>query len=337
MRISPRVLVVAIGVLLAVGVVGQLLPTSRGTYRLAAGRPMRDVLVYAKPAGPCCKPTEKPEQIWVAATDGSHPKLLTEGKDPTVSPDGRYVAYASEGKVLVVPTAGGAATTIARGAYPGWAPNSRFLAYYGAAGLVVVDVETGKQVTTISRDGKEWPDGFAFSPDSQRIAYTIHYDLYVVHTQGGPPIQLTDDHKSVAPVWGEAGIAFNRFTHKAHADIWLSDGTAHHLRQLTHTGADTWPAFFSASGNELLAANPANHNGRLWAVDVAIGVEHPITPWIGDLVPQGLSADGSTVLAATGCGGTVSRYGYVETIPFAGGKPHVIVRGPCRASWNAGR
>src|SRR5262249_49399062 len=146
----------------------------------------------------------------------------------------------------------------------------------------------------------------------------------------------THDHKSVAPVWGKTGIAFNRFTHRAHSDIWLSDGSKSHLRQLTHTGADTWPAFFSASGAELLAAYPANHNGRLWAVDVATGSERPITSWVGDLFPQGLSADSRTVLAAVGCGGTGTSNGYVETIPFAGGKPHVIVRGPCRASWNAG-
>jgi hypothetical protein len=49
-----------------------------------------------------------------------------------------------------------------------------------------------------------------------------------------------------------------------------------------------------------------------------------------------LSSDGKTVLASVGCGGMVSPYGYVETIPFTGGKPHVIARGPCRASWNPG-
>jgi Tol biopolymer transport system component len=325
----------AIAVLLAIGVVGEVLHAVRNTYRLGAARPMQNVLVYAKPVGPCCKISTKPRQMWVAATDGSHPRLLTAGEDPVVSPDGRYVAYDIAGKVFVVPTAGGASTSIAKGAYPGWAPNSRFLAYYGAAGLVVFDVTTGKPLTTIARDGKEYPDGFAFSPDSQRIAYTIHYDLYVLPTIGGTPTRLTNDHKSTAPVWGTSGLAFNRFAHKAHADIWLTDGTKQHLRQLTHTGANTWPAFFSASGKELLAANPANHNGRLWGVDTATGVAHPITPWVGDLVPQGLSSDGRTVLAAIGCGGTLSPFGVLETIPFAGGKPHVIVRGPCRASWNA--
>jgi hypothetical protein len=40
------------------------------------------------------------------------------------------------------------------------------------------------------------------------------------------------------------------------------------------------------------------------------------------------------VLAAIGCGGMASSFGIVETLPFSGGSPNVIVRGPCRASWN---
>ena len=136
-------------------------------------------------------------------------------------------------------------------------------------------------------------------------------------------------------MWGRPGIAFIHFTRGRFSDIWLSDGTPHHIRQLTHTGADAWPIAFSADGKKLLAANPATHNGRLWAVDLTTGDERPLTPWVGDLFPQGLSADGSTVLAAIGCGGMIGPYGVVETIPFTGGNPHVIVHGPCRASWNA--
>ena len=90
-----------------------------------------------------------------------------------------------------------------------------------------------------------------------------------------------------------------------------------------------------ADGTKLLAAIPPSHNGQLWAVDVRTGDARPLTPFVGDLYAQGLSNDGQTVLAAVGCGGMPRPYGYLETIPFAGGKPHVIVRGPCRASWNA--
>jgi hypothetical protein len=49
---------------------------------------------------------------------------------------------------------------------------------------------------------------------------------------------------------------------------------------------------------------------------------------------MGLSRDGKTVLAARGCGELATPFGLVETIPFGGGSPTVIVKGPCAASWN---
>lgn len=60
-----------------------------------------------------------------------------------------------------------------------------------------------------------------------------------------------------------------------------------------------------------------------------------LTRWVGDLFAQGLSRDGRLVYAAIGCGGTVSAFGWLETIPFSGGRPKIIVRGPCRGSWSA--
>jgi hypothetical protein len=30
----------------------------------------------------------------------------------------------------------------------------------------------------------------------------------------------------------------------------------------------------------------------------------------------------------------ISPFGVLETIPFSGGAPKVIVRGPCRGSWS---
>jgi hypothetical protein len=79
---------------------------------------------------------------------------------------------------------------------------------------------------------------------------------------------------------------------------------------------------------------PATNNGKLYAVDVASGAARPLTPFVGDLYAQGLSRNGRTVLAAIGCGELATPYGLVETIPFTGGHPTVLVRGPCRASSN---
>lgn len=302
---------------------------------LGSAQPVRNVLVYAKVPPPY--ELGGKESVWLANVDGRHPRLLAEDADaPAVSPDGRSVAYDSGGNVLVRPTTGGKPRIIYRhGGYPTWAPDSRHIAVF-ADGIVILDLRTGRQ-TTIDRPASS----ISFSPDSTRVVYGTELptggDLWVTSIHGGrPPVQITDDSNSFGPVWGPNGIAFRRFSHGSNGHIWLTGPRPNDARQLTHIDAGLWPASFSGDGKKLLAAYPAMHNGRLWAVDVASGRARPITPWLGDLYAQGLSTDGKTVLAAVGCGGMPSPYGYIETIPFAGGKPHVITKGPCRASWNAG-
>jgi dipeptidyl aminopeptidase/acylaminoacyl peptidase len=183
---------------------------------------------------------------------------------------------------------------------------------------------------------------FSFSPDGSTLAFQHSTgsgsDIYTVRRTSGVIHRLTDDHRSAFPLWGPGGIAFERFgpdrCMNCHGDVWVMDERGSNLRQLTHTRAGIYPAAWSANGRHLLAAYPATHNGRLYAVDAASATARPLTPFVGDLFAQGLSRDGRTVLAAIGCGGLATPYGLVETIPFAGGHPTVIVRGPCRASSN---
>jgi hypothetical protein len=289
----------------------------------APAKPVRHLLVYSKVRSAMA--SIDTARIWRARIDGRHPQSLGPGSDPAVSPDGRWIAFGRGRQILVVPTEGGTPRRVyelhrGQPALPGapvWAPNSRAFGVSDGVGIAVVNPSPRTaRVLRLAAAG-----GFAFSPDSRRIAYDSSGNIYVVSAGGGKPQQLTRDHKAYAPVWGKPGIAFTRFTHGAHGDVWLSDGRPRHARQLTHTGAAFLPAFFSADGTRLLAANPATHNGRLWAVDVRTGNARPLTQWFGDLPPQGLSADGKTVLAAVGCGGVPGSTGYVETIPFAGGKP----------------
>jgi len=110
---------------------------------------MRNVVVYAK--YPNYGPTGNsgPGRIWVAAPNGEHRRFLTVGCLPSLSPDGRYVAYTSGRKVLVVPTAGGRPRVLGRGDWGlTWAPNSRYLAFVrllrlGSGEVVIDDAESG--------------------------------------------------------------------------------------------------------------------------------------------------------------------------------------------------
>ena len=275
--------------------------------------------------------------IWRARPDGTHRVRLVRGRNPQLSPNGRLVAYTrSPRELYVVPISGGKPRLLRREkafiAGFVWSPTSRELVTVERS-LVLVDVETGR-ARPFGRAGGD-P---SFAPDGSRIVFDrvdqTGGDLELFDVRTGHTRKLTSDHRSLLPVWGPDGIAFARFRSGAHGDVWLLDPHTRKLRRLTHTDAGIEPAAWSADGRRLLAANPATHNGRLWAVDVRTGRARDLTGWVGDLFSQGLSRDGKTILAAIGCGGTISPFGVVETLPFGGGRAHVIVRGPCRASWN---
>jgi Tol biopolymer transport system component len=217
---------------------------------------------------------------------------------------------------------------------PVWAPDSFRLAVVAGGSLVVLDRGSGPQLIAASDVMQASSVGDpSFSPDSQKLVYLrsdrAGGDLVVADLQSGDTTPLTDDDASGSPVWGAGVIAYDR-----DKDVWLIDGDGSHARRLTHTGAGIVPVAWSADGSRLLAANPPLNNGRLWVVDAATGRAHALTGWTGDLYGQTLSRDGSTVLAGVGCGGRPTPFGLIETIPFAGGAPRVLVRGPCRATWS---
>jgi Tol biopolymer transport system component len=282
------------------------------------------------------------EWIWRARPDGTHRVRLVRGRQPQLSPNGRLVAYTrSPHELFVVPISGGKPDLLRR--FRGhdafiagfvWSPTSRELATVEGSSIVLVDVDTGHVRTfATSRRHLVGVGDPSFSPDGSRIVFDrfdqTGSDLELFDTRTARTRKLTSDHGSMYPVWGPRGIAYERG-----GDVWLLDPDRGRVRRLTHTRARIYPAAWSADGKRLLAANPAIHNGRLWAVDVRTGRARDLTGWVGDLFPQGLSRSGKTILAAIGCGGTISPFGVVETLPFAGGRAHVIVKGPCRASWN---
>jgi Tol biopolymer transport system component len=287
--------------------------------------------------------------LWFANGDGSGAVRLARASwwtPPALSPDGRKIAFVrSRARELrVISPVGGPARLLRRfGRAPSalvtelaWSPDSSRLAVGEGPGLMLVDVASGR--TRLFARGTRHTVGVShptFAPDGQQIAYERSTQTSVdVHAYAsGRTLTVTRDHRSLAPSWGPTGLAFARGDGR-HGDIWSVIGPGAAPRRLTRTNAGIQPVAWSADGRRLLAANPAQHNGRLWAVDVPSGRARALTPWVGDLYAQGLSRDGETILAAIGCGGRLTARGVVETLPFAGGEPHVIVKGPCRASWN---
>jgi hypothetical protein len=280
----------------------------------------RQVVVYS---------TER--AIWIARPDGEGARFFASGRDPVVSPDGRYVAYVDVSggwraeQVLWELTTGGPAHVAGVGDRPEWAPNSEYLAFDAPSGFTTLDIADNLYMAGVPED-----EGVAFSPDSTRFAFAMGGAIWVIPTYGGSAVRLSNDHNDSSPVWGKAGIAFFRGTRGGGGDIWLTRPRRNAARQLTHTGDGAVPFAFSADGTKLLAGHPRTRRGRLWAVDIPSGRSRALSRRIG-IVPAGLSTSGTSVLAVRGCGRVTGR---LVTIPFAGGEPDVIASGICHASWN---
>jgi hypothetical protein len=289
--------------------------------------------------------------LWLARVDGTHAIRLADASaymPPALSPDGTRIAFARittrprSVAIYVVSTAGGDPVLLRRVRGPHafvtdlvWSPDGTRLVSGEYSGYFLLRARPGARAHRIFASG----GGPTFSPDGTQIAYQRFKgqlsDVWVYVLATGKKRPVMRNGLSLAPVWGPNAIAFSRATGRGvHYDIWLAQFPGDRARRLTHTRAGIVPVAWSGDGSRLLAANPAVHNGRLWAVDADTGHARLLTAWTGDLFGQGLSKDGETILAAIGCGGLASPLGRVETLPFAGGDPHVILTGPCRASWN---
>ena len=290
----------------------------------------RALLVYSRPRG--SPPLGLgPGMIYRSAPNGQNPARLVPGNDPVVSPDGRWIAFSRAGpggspRLLVISSAGGRPRAFAAG--PGdavaWSWDSRFIASGSLGRVAIVNARKGSVRMFNVPQGS---GGYSFSPDGETLAFSHSTgqgtNVLILGLADGRIRRLTGDGRSYAPLWGPRGIAFERFGFdgngdrcgNCHGDVWLMDADGGNVRTLTRTHAGIYPASWSANGERLLAAYPATHNGKLYAVDVATGDARALTGFVGDLFAQGLSRDGTTVLAAIGCGGTAPRSGSSRPSP----------------------
>lgn len=277
-------------------------------------------------------------KVYVARPDGSDARAIAIGGGiPALSRDGRWIAY-PRGKEYRPPTrlvirsvTGSYVQRIplpALSQIVGWAGDDVVL--QGARGGVFVRKPRAQAWRTLVPAGSSL-EFAAASPDGTQIALTDG-DISIVPVAGGPARKLTTDGRAYAAAWGPGGIAYGSGARGT--DVWMVHADGSDAHQLTHTGQGIVPVAFDDAGDHLLAANPAMHNGRLWAVDVTTGTARALTDWQGDLYGQGISPDGRTVYAAVGCGGMPSLFGaHLETIPFAGGTPRPFASRACRGSW----
>jgi Tol biopolymer transport system component len=308
------------------------------------------------------KPPSDPH-VYVAEDNGKGAQAIGAGDRPHVSPDGEFVVYergtpglaGSEMELYSVAT--GKTTTLLGEWHESyalaWAPDSRTVAALrgpqaGPPTLVLVEVETGK-VTTIA---KGYTGGFSFSPDGSGLVYGVGRSVvypaegalhrYTLAT--GASVALTHGDGARLPLWGpDHQIVFSKEIGTKRGspprfDLFLINEDGGGVRQLTHTSFPPLseglePTAWTPDGKQVLAQFGGQGTSYAVAVNAATGAERPLVKGLTwGFYGSALSPDGKTVLGPLGSVPN-DPHAKVATVPFAGGRPKVLVTDASEPSW----
>jgi len=328
----------------------------RGTVAVAAAlallvaAPAADAkLVFVK------HPTSVRPDVYVARDDGTHKRRVSAGRSPVISEDGRWIAWVAFGsldKVLVQrsdlsgePRRVLRSRTIGRLAF---SPDSTQLGIEAASRLIVHDLPTDTTFTAAFGH----ITGFSFSPDSRSLVYGTSgtkerldapTDLYVVTFDAGPRTRLTEDRRSLNPIWGPAGIVFDRMRpREGDAPVFnlfeiQPDGSG--PRRLTGLKIPSLlsglvPLEFDADGDRLLAEFTGQDTAVAFAVDPQTGDTRALDRDMENgFVGTDISAGGRWVLGQTG-GPDPSAYHDVVRMRYGGGHTKVLVQRAMSPDWS---
>jgi hypothetical protein len=329
-------------------------------HRLIAGLAVAAAVLVAAPAAQATlvyvkKPNSAKPQVWLARDDGSHGRRLGIGTWPTISPDGRWVAWQtleSRARVMLVKATGRSPRRIVRSSQVGefrFSGDSKKLGIAVNSRLMVYDLPTRTGFTAAHGNIR----GFSFSGDSGSVVYGTSgrsdavdapSDLYALEFDAGPRTRVTRDRKSLNPLWlPDGSIVFDRMRHReGDAPSYNlfsihADGGA--LRRLTSLRippllSGLMPLEASADGRRLLAEFVGQDTSVGFAVNPRTGSARSLSRELETgFVASDLSADGRVVLGMSGGPDPSARH-HVVTVPYTGGEPKVLVRRAAYPDWS---
>jgi Tol biopolymer transport system component len=245
-----------------------------------------------------------------------------------------------------------------------WSPDSKSVAAVlgpelGKQRLVLIDTVTGAQRTV----ARGFFNGVSFNPEGGAIVYgrapseryPPNSDIYSfeIPVPGRVYVQapqfhhrLTRDHRSTSPVWGPNGkivfakqLGAKKRRYGSKNELYLMNAAGKRVRRLTHTkvyplAIGLTPTAWSPDGNRLLTQFGGQDITYAVAVNPSTGAQRPLIEATEQgFVGSAFSANGKRVLGYGG-GGDPGLGHNVETVPYGGGKPKVLVRNAFEPSWS---
>ena len=316
---------------------------------LLGAAPAEATLVYVK------NPGDLDSRVWVARDDGSQPRRIGLGHSPTVSGDGRWVAWVKSGSpdriMMRLADRSRKARVVARSSSVGdlrFSPDSKSLAFVIGRRLFVYGIRERDEVKAASGSLR----GFSFSPDSGSVVFgtagrsdaiDAPADLYSFHVKDRVRTRVTRDRKSLNPLWGPAGILHDRMNAREgdapSYNIFSIQPDGGSLRRITSLRIPSLvsglvPLELSANGRRLLATFVGQNTEVAFRVNTVTGRAKALDDdFENGLVGFDLSADGRTVLGHTGGPDPTARHNVV-TVPYGGGEPRVLVRRAAFPDWS---